>query len=110
MDELSQGTEMSDEGKSFFSPGTLSASLTLLTSIASFIFMIPFVAEVILALRSQELTFFGLKNLLDVAVVILQTCIFTCHVCSFHLESTTFGVILATQCVLLFTKVQNFGQ
>ena len=72
--------------------------------------MLPFVAEVYLAVRSQGLSFFGLKNLLDVAVVILQTCIFICHLCSFHLESTTFGLILATQCVLLFTKVQNFGQ
>ena len=72
--------------------------------------MIPFVAEVYLAVRSQGWSFFGLKNLLDVTVVILQTCIFICHLCNFHLESTTFGLMLVLQCILLFTKVQNFGQ
>lgn len=51
---------------------------------------------------------FGFWNIADAAAEIMQIVCFVLHMSDAHIDATTFDIILATQTVLLVTKIQYF--
>lgn len=89
---------------------SLSRALSHIFNILSFATMCPFgIVEywTVIAQRSRWLQF---RNLLDMCVILLQAFIFTCHVMTTALSQEWFGAILATQCVILYAKLQSYGR
>lgn len=81
-----------------------------LANLLCLVFAFPFSLQLYLSLLSQQWKFFGLRNLLDMITMALQICIFFCHLLSIGIDRTWYSVLLTTQCVLLFTTVQNYGR
>ena len=76
----------------------------------SWIFMLPSLLEIVLSVASQGASYLRLENLLDIAPVNIQIVVSFCHAFDLLHNKLLFELLLISQCVLLFTKAQQFGR
>lgn len=76
----------------------------------SFICMVPFAVEEYWTMIKYGRRWVSRTNLLDTATIVFQIIIFTCNMCQWGLHKEIFGIILALQCVFLFSRLQIFSR
>lgn len=85
-------------------------ALSHLFNILSFSFMLPFAVEEYFTMVKQGRRWVSRINILDTCTILFQIVIFTLHMLQWTLHSETFGIILALQCMFLFSRLQIFSR
>lgn len=79
-------------------------------NILSFAFMLPFAIEEYWTMVKQGRQWVSRINILDTCTILFQTVIFALNMMQWSVHKEIFGIILALQCIFLFSRLQIFSR